>query len=47
MAGRVSITGLFAYGDANQIVMEMAGEVLPVVKNVPVLAGVMQQIPLG
>jgi len=40
MAGRVSITGLFAYGDANQIVMEMAGEVLPVVKNVPVLAGV-------
>ena len=40
MAGRVSITGLFAYGDANQIVMEMAGEVLPVVKNTPVLAGV-------
>lgn len=40
MAGRVSITGLFAYGDANQIVLEMAGEVLPVVKNTPVLAGV-------
>jgi predicted TIM-barrel enzyme len=40
MAGRVSITGLFAYGDANAIVMEMAGEVLPVVKNTPVLAGV-------
>ncbi len=40
MAGRVSITGLFAYGDANAIMMEMAGEVLPVVKNVPVLAGV-------
>lgn len=40
MAGRVSITGLFAYGDANQIVMEMAGEVLPVVKRTPVLAGV-------
>src|SRR5512140_534942 len=40
MAGRVSITGLFAYGDANQIVMEMAGEVLPVVKQTPVLAGV-------
>lgn len=40
MAGRVSITGLFAYGDANEIVMEMAGEVLPVVKNIPVLAGV-------
>ena len=40
MAGRVSITGLFAYGDANQIVLEMAGEVLPVVKHTPVLAGV-------
>jgi predicted TIM-barrel enzyme len=40
MAGRVSITGLFAYGDANAIVMEMAGEVLPVVKRTPILAGV-------
>lgn len=40
MAGRVSITGLFAYGDANAVMMEMAGEVLPVVKNTPVLAGV-------
>jgi predicted TIM-barrel enzyme len=40
MAGRVSITGLFAYGDANQIVLEMAGEVLPIVKRTPVLAGV-------
>jgi predicted TIM-barrel enzyme len=40
MAGRVSITGLFAYGDANQIVMEMAQEVLPVVAHTPVLAGV-------
>jgi predicted TIM-barrel enzyme len=40
MAGRVSITGLFAYGDANSVMMEMAGEVLPVVKNTPVLAGV-------
>ena len=40
MAGRVSITGLFAYGDANQIVLEMAGEILPVVKHTPVLAGV-------
>ncbi|MBV9104716.1 MAG: phosphoenolpyruvate hydrolase family protein [Verrucomicrobia bacterium] len=40
MAGRVSITGLFAYGDANAIMMEMAGEVLPVVKRTPVLAGV-------
>ena len=40
MAGRVSITGLFAYGDANAVMMEMAGEVLPVVKDTPVLAGV-------
>ncbi|HEY0791369.1 MAG TPA: phosphoenolpyruvate hydrolase family protein [Chthoniobacterales bacterium] len=40
MAGRVSVTGLFAYGDANAIVMEMAGEVLPVVRHTPVLAGV-------
>lgn len=40
MAGRVSITGLFAYGDANQIVLDMAGEVLPVVQRTPVLAGV-------
>lgn len=40
MAGRASIAGLFAYGDANAIVMEMAGEVLPVVKHTPVLAGV-------
>jgi predicted TIM-barrel enzyme len=40
MAGRGSLSGLFAYGDANAIVMEMAGEVLPVVKNTPVLAGV-------
>jgi predicted TIM-barrel enzyme len=40
MAGRGSLAGLFAYGDANSIVMEMAGEVLPVVKNTPILAGV-------
>ena len=40
MAGRVSITGLFAYGDANAVMMEMAGEVLPVVNHTPVLAGV-------
>jgi predicted TIM-barrel enzyme len=40
MAGRVSITGLFAYGDSNAIMMEMGGEVLPVVKHTPVLAGV-------
>src|SRR6202453_2529383 len=40
MAGRGSLAGLMPYGDANAIVVEMAGEVLPVVKDVPVLAGV-------
>ena len=40
MAGRGSMAGLMPYGDANAIVMEMASEVLPVVKNTPVLAGV-------
>ena len=40
MAGRGSLAGLLAYGDANQIVVEMASEVLPVVKRTPVLAGV-------
>lgn len=40
MAGRGSLAGLMPYGDANQIVIEMAAEVLPVVKNTPVLAGV-------
>jgi predicted TIM-barrel enzyme len=40
MAGRGSLAGLMPYGDANQIVMEMADEVLPVVKHTPVLAGV-------
>lgn len=40
MAGRGSLAGLMPYGDANAIVMEMAGEVLPVVRNTPVLAGV-------
>src|SRR5690625_839929 len=40
MAGRGSLAGLMAYGDANAIVMEMANEVLPVVKDTPVLAGV-------
>src|SRR3954467_7443976 len=40
MAGRGSLAGLLAYGDANAIVMEMAAEVLPVVKHTPVLAGV-------
>lgn len=40
MAGRGSMCGLMPYGDANAIVVEMAAEVLPVVKNTPVLAGV-------
>jgi len=40
MAGRGSLAGLMPYGDANAIVVEMAAEVLPVVKNTPVLAGV-------
>ena len=40
MAGRGSLAGMMPYGDANQIVMDMAREVLPVVRNTPVLAGV-------
>src|SRR5919201_3783700 len=40
MAGRGSLAGMMPYGDANGIVMDMAGEVLPVVRDVPVLAGV-------
>src|SRR5882724_2287481 len=40
MAGRGSLSGLLPYGDANAIVMDMAREVLPVVQNTPVLAGV-------
>src|SRR5579872_2287309 len=40
MAGRGSLSGMMPYGDANAVVMEMAREVLPVVKNTPVLAGV-------
>ena len=40
MAGRGSIAGLMPYGDANQIVVEMARDVIPVVKHVPVIAGV-------
>jgi len=39
MAGRGSLAGLLAYGNANEIVIEMAAEVLPVVKRTPVLAG--------
>jgi predicted TIM-barrel enzyme len=40
MAGRGSLAGLLAYGNANDVVLEMAREVLPVVKSTPVLAGV-------
>jgi predicted TIM-barrel enzyme len=40
MAGRGSLSGMMPYGDANQIVVEMAREVLPVVRKTPVLAGV-------
>jgi len=40
MAGRGSLAGLMPYGDANAIVMEMAGEVLTIIKDTPVLAGV-------
>jgi predicted TIM-barrel enzyme len=40
MAGRGSLAGLMPYGDANQIVVDMAAEVLPVVRHTPVLAGV-------
>ena len=40
MAGRGSLAGLLAYGNANEIVVDMAREVLPVVQHTPVLAGV-------
>ncbi|WP_408863041.1 phosphoenolpyruvate hydrolase family protein [Acidisoma sp.] len=40
MAGRGSLAGMLAYGNANEIVVEMAREVLPVVRHTPVLAGV-------
>ncbi|HEV3142670.1 MAG TPA: phosphoenolpyruvate hydrolase family protein [Gemmataceae bacterium] len=40
MAGRGSMSGMMPFGDANQIVMDMAREVLPIVKRTPVLAGV-------
>ncbi len=45
MAGRGSLAGLMPYGDANAIVMEMAREVLPVVRDTPVLAGVCASDP--
>src|SRR3974390_1122373 len=40
MAGRPSSAGLLAYGNANKIVLEMANEILPVVRHTPVIAGV-------
>jgi predicted TIM-barrel enzyme len=40
MAGRGSLSGLLAYGDANQVVVDMSREVLPIVRDTPVLAGV-------
>ena len=40
MAGRSSTSGFLAYGNANRIVLEMAHEILPVVKRTPVLAGI-------
>ena len=46
MAGRGSLAGLLAYGNANEIVVEMAREVLPVVRHTPVLAGVNGTDPL-
>src|SRR5216683_1955873 len=40
MAGHGSLAGLMPYGNANQIVKEMAAEVLPIIKHTPVLAGI-------
>ena len=40
MAGRGSLAGLMPYGNANDVVLDMANEVLPIVKNTPVIAGV-------
>lgn len=45
MAGRGSLAGLMPYGDANAVVLELAGEVLPVVRHTPVLAGVCASDP--
>src|SRR3712207_9365790 len=47
MAGRGSLAGLLAYGDANQIVVDMGAEVLPVVKHTPVLAGRSEERRVG
>src|SRR5512136_3349277 len=46
MAGHGSLAGLMPFGDANAIVLEMADEVLPVVKQTPVLAGVCGTDPM-
>jgi len=46
MAGHGSLCGLLPFGDANQIVMQMAAEVLPVVRHTPVLAGVCGTDPM-
>lgn len=46
MAGHGSLAGLMPYGDANAVVMEMASEVLPVVRHTPVLAGVCGTDPM-
>ena len=45
MAGRGSLAGFMPYGDANQIVMDIGREVLPLVKNTPVIAGVCSSDP--
>ena len=45
MAGRGSLAGLMPYGDANAIVVEMAREVITVVKDTPVLAGCAEPTP--
>ena len=45
MAGRGSLAGLMPYGNANDVVLEMANEVLPIVKTTPVLAGVCASDP--
>src|SRR5437764_9294672 len=45
MAGRGSLSGMMPYGDANQIVLDMAREVLPIVPQTPVVAGVCGTAP--
>src|SRR3989442_2250282 len=45
MAGRGSLSGMMPYGDANQIVLDMAREVLPIARNTPALSGVCRTDP--